>query len=142
MSDRFSDFYDANYRRKVYPPAVLLIGTDTNRLEQLRQRLERQSYNVESSLNVHVDQFVSVYQKHFDLIILDVEADDVNGASDTLREHLLLLNTPIAIISATGVAEQITKGLPFPIYHIPKDSSISSMSPIIEQVHYISYRYM
>jgi len=143
MRDISPKLYDVNYRRKVYPPVVLLIGSNPKRLQHLCQRLERQGYDVESHLNIHLDEVASVYQKHFDLVILDVEVDDLDGAKNNeLRQSLLLLNTPIVIISPNGVAEQVTQGLPFPVYHISKDDSMSSMSPIIEQVHYISYRYM
>lgn len=138
------ELHDLNYRCREYPPSILIVGSDDERIQNLKQRLEDNGCDV-YYVNARSGDLVAAYQKYFDLTVLDVESpQDRVEVYRQLETKLRLTDTPLVVLMANNDDQQLMNesNAPLPVYHIAKGVAVETkLLQIVEQVHYMTYRY-
>jgi CheY-like chemotaxis protein len=128
-----------------YPPSILMVAKRSAQVLKIKQDLENNGCQVHFT-GICCDDLVRVRQKYFDLMVLDVDQSDEQGwgVYKMLKSYPELAEIPWVILAAcddSGEAiNELKKG---PVYVLTKDASAAAMLlQIINQVHYLTYRYL
>jgi CheY-like chemotaxis protein len=129
-----------------YPPSILIVADKTPQGLELKQTLEAKGYQVHLT-DPSPKGLAAAFQSYFELIVLNFERLDpdrceawrkISAAPELARTPMVILtgraSTPKAIDRLESVA---------PVYYLSKDNTPEEKLPqIVEQAHYMKYRYM
>jgi DNA-binding response OmpR family regulator len=136
-----------NYKYSTDLPSILLVDDDNPSARELRQRLEKRGCQVHQT-NLNDTELAAARQKYFELIVLDLESLDKDGGEiyKRLSSEPELDDVPVVILTTRNLAEETIHRLErgCPVYYLSaKDAStVARLWQIIEQRHYMTYRYM
>lgn len=132
------------YSYTLYPPSILLVADCPHQASKLKQWLENNGCQV-CWIDSSIRSLTEISQKYFDLIVLDLAQLDEEGRAvyQKFQECPELTHTPIVILTSQEQAEEPIKepkmGL---VYYLVKNALAEArLWQIIEQVHYLIYRY-
>jgi response regulator RpfG family c-di-GMP phosphodiesterase len=128
-----------------YPPSILMIENDSSPTK-LKQKLEKTNYQI-TWTNFCDDGLNLARWVDFDLILFNLsqcENHFIEMCNQLLNDPQLT-KTPIVIIASCPQAAiaMTTPQRSAPVYYLPSDSQAEAkLLRIVDQVHYISYRYI
>lgn len=130
-----------------YSSSILVIADEGSQATRLRQFLKRSGYQVYPVSFTSDERLNTVCQNYFELIILNIEgsAEARFEISKKLKASPELAAMPLVILIHQDAVVQVAKIFDTSpiIYCIPNDVSPDTvLSSIIEQIHYLIYRYM
>lgn len=135
---------DIGYRR--YPPSILIIKDSLSQTTGLKQQLERNGCRVQqikgySELQTETDQ------EYYDVVVLEIEQfnREIFELYRKLETDLALAATPTVILTPPDESTEIIDKLEIspPVYYLYQDTfAASGLLQIIEQIRYMTYRYM
>ena len=139
-----SERFDFEY--PIYPPSILLIGDDASHALKLKQKLERNGLRVYQT-DVSTDKLAKARQKYFELIVFDIKRLDANSREvcRRIKTDPELADIPMVILTAFNLTHEAFKLLNVgtPASYLVRDNSTEEkLTRIIEQTHYMTYRYM
>ena len=131
------------YRR--YPPSILLIAARTSQTLKIKQALEIKECQVYWT-KASSEGLGRASQKYFDVIVLDMDQSAENDlvVYQKLKQYPELADSPTVILTTRDIpgksVNEFKKG---PVYFLMKDPWAGEMLwQIIEQVQYLTYRYL
>ena len=89
---------------------ILVVDDETDLLEQLRQTLKRQRYDVDTAADGE-SALDKVFDNLYDLIILDIMLPLVDGLAVLREIRKANINTPVLMLTAKGAVEDKIDGL-------------------------------
>jgi DNA-binding response OmpR family regulator len=127
----------------VYPPSILMIENDHSP-SKLKQKLVKNNYQV-TWTNLCDDGRNLARWADFDLILFNLsecETDFIEMCHQLLADPQVT-KTPIVLISSCPQLALMMNTLrSAPVYYLPNDAlAETKLLRIVDQVHYISYRY-
>lgn len=130
----------------IYPPSILLVGDDISYALKLKRKLERHGLRVYQT-DVSSDELAKACQKYFELIVFDIKRLDANSCKvcRRIKADPELAHIPMVILTTCNLTQEILKLLNVgtPASYLSRDSSAEKkLIRIIEQTHYMTYRYM
>jgi DNA-binding NtrC family response regulator len=139
-----SDLKNSGYKGG-YPPSVLVIGDTPGQLSALKRQLQQQGCQV-YCLYPWGDTTVNLpRQADFDLVVVDLEQPRLADQKLTskLQGDPELASVPLVIIGPQGWGQLGPERSGRPIYDLRRQAEHQeTLLQIIEQVHYLRYRYM
>jgi CheY-like chemotaxis protein len=127
-----------------YPPSVLIVGDSTRHGLKLKRGLENKGCRAYWS-DTSPDSLRKARQEYFELIVLDNERSDVDvfEVCQKLKTDPELADIPVVMLSPRKYAEDaVNKSSVGLVYFLANDISAEArLWQIIEQVHYMNYRY-
>ena len=135
---------DIGYKR--YPPSILIIKDSLSQTAGLKQKLERNGCQVHQ-INPRSEFLTKTGQEYYDVVVLEIERFnmEVLELCRKLEADLELATTPTVILTPPNMGTEIKNELEIsgPIYYLCQDMFVESgLLQIIEQVRYMTYRYM
>lgn len=133
----------------VYPPSVLVMADGCLKALKLKQWLENRGCKV-YKLDMTSEDAENLGEEYFDLIVLDVDSSDIteSEAYNKLKSIYQRLKStpellgPLVVMLTSQVNQSFSSKTLGPVYFIPKGRGArTSLLHIIEQTHYLSYRY-
>ncbi len=134
-----------------YPPFVLVVSDSSARAIEVKGSLENNGCQVDWA-DLTSGGLAIACSKYFDLIVLKLEQPGANyfEAYEKLRAYPQLIGLPVAILMTHDDAGESRNGPKRGnVYYLsssngsPGDTSAEEkLLRIIEQVHYLNYRYM
>lgn len=123
-----------------------MVADDSSRARKLKQGLENNGcyvYQISSGF----DDLGIVCQEYFDLVVLDLEQAAANGFEicKKFKTEPELVGIPLVLLAPHIQADEAIRGLKIaaPVYCLAKDTfSEAMLLQIIEQTHYLTYRYL
>jgi len=127
----------------VYPPSILMIENNSSP-SKLKQRLDQNNYQV-TWTNFCNDGLKLARWVDFDLILFnlsDCETHFIEMCHQLLTDPQLT-KTPIVLISSCPqLALTMNTLRSAPVYYLPNDAlAETKLLRIVDQIHYLSYRY-
>ncbi len=133
-----------------YPPSILIVTDCWLYALRLKRRLENEGCQV-ACTSPNPAGMATACRKYLDLIVLDLEDPDAGGSEvcQKLRADAQLTDVPVVILATCSCAEGAMNGLSMGrIYCLSNtqsdggDASVETkLLGIIEQIHYLTYRY-
>lgn len=136
-----------DYGCSTYLPSILWVGNDRASSGQLRAHLEARGCQVHQA-NLSPAGLAAAHKTFFELIILHLESLDKDGteACQRLETAARPANVPIVILTPCDPARAPTRQFEtkYPIYCLSTQDAFAEVRlwQIIEQIHYLTYRYM
>jgi DNA-binding response OmpR family regulator len=134
-----------------YPPSVLIVTDGVPQALELKQMLENNGCQVDRAALGSGD-ITPARQKYFDLMVLKLEQPGVDcfEMCRKLRANPQLAGLPVVILGTNDFAPEAIPGPKMGcVYYLcnghgsPGDASAETrLLHIIEQVHYLTYRYI
>jgi len=138
-----------------YCPSILLVTEDCGRVNRVKQWLEAEGCQV-YGVNIHnVNELLHACRNIlFDLIVLNIEASELDPSAEmgktlrslykNLKAAPALLTLPMVVMTACDdVKAAIEKLAVRRVYSVGQDEvAHSTLLQTIEQVHYLTYRYV
>lgn len=129
---------------RLYPPLVLIMANNFSRARKLKKYLEDNGCQVDW-LAASRQGLVTVRKKYFDLIVFDLERVTLADlrlckrlkTEPDLATYPLVVLTPCAWVK--GFIDRFKWGS---VYYLSKNNAASAeLLPLIQQIHYLTYRY-
>lgn len=140
-----NELYQIDRGYTVYPPSVLIVGDSLPEMRNLKRKLENKGCRV-SWADTSPEGLATASHKYFELMVLVLERPELDGPAmcNRLRVQPALATVPVVMLTNDGCTEEVPRSLnKGPIYYLPKDTCGEAMlSQIIEQVHYLTDRYL
>lgn len=89
---------------------VLIVDDDRSLLDQLRQILKSQRYEVETASNGE-EALDKMFEAPFDLVVLDIMMPKIDGLAVLEKVRKASVETPVLLLTAKGDAADKVKGL-------------------------------
>ena len=145
---RGSHYADRGYT--TYPPSILIVTDCLLHALRLKRRLENEGCRVDWT-DTNPDGMATACRKYLDLIVLDLEGPEAGGSEvcQKLRADPQLTDVPVVILATCGCAGGAMSGPPMGKVYCLSAVQAGGVDPsveakllgIIEQVHYLTYRY-
>ena len=143
--------YGADRGYTTYPPSILIVTDYLLHALRLKRRLENEGCQVDCT-STNPDGIATACRKYLDLIVLDLEGPGAGGSEvcRKLRADPQLTDVPVVILATCSCAGEAMSGPPIgKVYYCLSnaqargtDSSVEAkLLSIIEQLHYLTYRY-
>lgn len=130
---------------KEYPPSILLVAARTSQAFQIEQALENNGCQV-CWTEANSEGLDRASQKYFDFMVLDLDpsVEPDLAVPQMLKRYPELAALPAAILTSCDRSSQrIDSFKKAPVYFLAKGSCAGQrLRQIIEQVHYLTYRYL
>jgi DNA-binding NarL/FixJ family response regulator len=133
-----------------YPPSVLIVTDCLLHALRLKRRLESEGCQVDCT-GTNPAGMATACRKYLDLIVLDLEDPDAGGSEvcQKLRADAQLTDVPVVILATCSCAGPAMSDLPmgkvYCLSNVKPDGGDPSIEAkllgIIEQIHYLTYRY-
>ncbi len=140
-----SNVVDSPIRFITHPCSILLISDKPARSSDLQQKLEKKGCHIRR-VAVNIDAVISASRQYYDVVVFDVsrpgaEIMDICREFETNPE--LANIAAVVITSGVDLACIVAKlGLTRPVYWLRNDDALDKkLLHIVEQIHYLSYRY-
>lgn len=129
-----------------YPPSILIVGDNAMGAYELNQRLEKTGMQVHLT-DARFDGLKMARQSYFELIVLDLEGMEDGGAElyQKIKTNPQLSQIPIVILTSERRGDTAIKrhdGFSPVSYFSKDDAAEEKLCRLIEQTHYMAYRYM
>jgi len=136
-----------NYGQKTYRPSVLVVSDDSCQTTELKQKLEDDGCRVYCATADFGSLTAMLLQTYFDLIVLDLEYSgwDSIALINKLKATSHFADIPVVVLVAPEQLKNCTQSAlhNFALYWLTKDASVKAgLLQVIEQAHYMAYRYM
>lgn len=152
LSSKTNRGWDDHHGYTRYSPSVLVISDRSTQLCQLKQWLQHKSRQVRG-ITITSNELASISHHYFDLIVVDLEPGELAGpqnqgvllsALQKLKTYPELNNLPLIILTnGDEVRRLVTQSATGPVYCLGKGSSTeAALLQLIDQIHYLSYRYL
>lgn len=135
------------HRYAMYPPpSILFVTARSDRASRLKQRLEDNGCDVQR-IGACLNSLAAACRESFDLMVIDLEHVALSGIKicNELRTNPELTGIPVVLLAPHNKAKEAICELKIgsPVYSLPKDDySEILLFQIIEQVHYMTSRYL
>ena len=133
-----------------YPPSILIVTDCLLHALRLKRRLENEGCRVNWT-DTNPEGMATACREYLDLIVLDLEGPEAGGSQvcQMLRANPQLTDVPVVILPTCSCAGEAMSGLPmgkvYCLSNIQPDggdpSGEAKLLGIIQQVHYLTYRY-
>ncbi len=133
-----------------YPPSILIVTDCWLCALRLKRRLENEGCQVDCT-SPNPTGMATACRKYLDLIVLDLENPNAGGSEvcQKLRANPQLTDVPVVILATCNCAEGAMGGLSmgkvYCLSNVQPDGGDASVEAkllgIIEQIHYLTYRY-
>lgn len=135
-----------DYEYPIYPPSILLVGDDASRALKLKRKLERHGLRVYQTA-VSSDELTKARQRYFELIVFDIKRLDADSCEvcRKIKTDPELVDIPMVILTTLNLTQETLKLLNVGTsvsYLSRDDSAEEKLIRIIEQRHYMAYRYI
>ena len=129
---------------RLYPPLVLIIANNLSRVRRLKKHLEDNDCQVEG-LATNCQELTTVRKKYFDLIVFDLEPASLADLKicKRLKTEPDLSGYPLVVLtSCEWVKGFIDSWKRDSVYYLSGSNSTEvELLPLIQQIHYLTYRY-
>ena len=135
-----------NWAYTSYPPSILLVADSVRHAGKLKQKLVGHGCQVYQA-DISSDEVAKARQKYFELIVFDIKRLDANSREvcRRIKTDPELADIPMVILTAFNLTHEAFKLLNVgtPASYLVRDNSTEEkLTRIIEQTHYMTYRYM
>jgi len=132
-----------------YPPSILIVTDCLLHALRLKRKLKNEGCQVDWT-DTNPDGMATACRKYLDLIVLDLEGPGGPEVCQKLRANPQVADVPVVILATCGCAGGAMSGPPMgKVYCLSGAHADGAADPpveakllgIIEQVHYLTYRY-
>lgn len=146
-----NELYQMDWGYLAYPPSILIVGDSCRPAPKLKRWLENNGCRV-CLIDTRSDSLATARQHYFDLIVLNLEEPNENGfeVCQKLKADPALAHIPVVVLTPHDCARESPYGLKMGYVYClvrtqPGAGDICvevGLLPIIQQVHYLTCRYM
>jgi len=135
--------YSPRFKRKHYPPSILLISDNLERALKIELFLTDKGCRV-CQVDIRVDRLDSAYHNYFEMILLDVQTPQTSlQAWAEIESQSELSILPIILLTGGNCSEEVVRQLKAGhIYCLPHDADDDRLLTLVRQISYMLERYV
>lgn len=137
------NLYSPHLKHKHYPPAVLLISDHPGRALNIEHFLTDNGCRV-GRIDIRGESLATVCQNYFEMLLLDLQTPQTSlraWAEIEAQPELSIL--PVILLTNDNCSEMAARQLkPGHIYCLPHSATNDRLLPLVQQINYMTERYI